>query len=202
MHQDSLDSPSLDQQYWDNRYQNGTASWDLQQVSPPLKNYIDQIQNKNLSVLIPGAGNAYEAKYLLEQGFTNITVLDIAPSVVASLQKQFENNPNIKIIEADFFQHMGQYDLILEQTFFCALPPSLRPQYAHKMHQLLKSGGKLAGLLFNKQFEVNPPFGGTALEYRKLFGELFEIKTMEACTNSISPRQGSELFIIFIQKKG
>jgi 2-keto-3-deoxy-6-phosphogluconate aldolase len=68
----------LDEQYWNNRYINNETGWDLRQVSPPLKAYFDQLENKNSSILIPGCGNAYEAIYLAEQGFTNITVIDIA----------------------------------------------------------------------------------------------------------------------------
>jgi hypothetical protein len=44
------------------------TGWDLGQVSPPLKAYIDQLTDKNLRILIPGCGNSYEAEYLLEKG--------------------------------------------------------------------------------------------------------------------------------------
>ena len=67
--------------------------------------------------------------------------------------KKFKNNPNIKIVLGDFFAHKGKYDLIIEQTFFCALPPTMRQKFVWKMHQLLADEGKLAGLLFNRAFE-------------------------------------------------
>jgi hypothetical protein len=44
----------------------------------PIKNYIDTLKDKDIAILIPGCGNTYEAAYLLEQGFTNVTVIDIA----------------------------------------------------------------------------------------------------------------------------
>ncbi|MBC7641686.1 MAG: thiopurine S-methyltransferase, partial [Flavobacterium sp.] len=31
----------LDQTYWDNQYKANATGWDLGQVSPPIKNYID-----------------------------------------------------------------------------------------------------------------------------------------------------------------
>jgi hypothetical protein len=43
--------------------------------------------NKDIAILIPGCGNTYEAAYLLEQGFTNVTVIDIAPTLVKILSK-------------------------------------------------------------------------------------------------------------------
>ena len=190
----SCDKP-LDQAYWDAQYKAKTTGWDLGQVSPPLKDYIDTLENKNSSILIPGCGNTYEAEYLLQKGFTNITVIDIAPTVVKVLQQKFAQNSNIKIIQGDFFLHQGSYDLILEQTFFCALPPTMRQKYVWKMHELLAKNGILAGLLFNRTFEVSPPFGGSKEEYESLFKSAFEFLKMEVSKNSITPRANSELFI-------
>jgi cyclopropane fatty-acyl-phospholipid synthase-like methyltransferase len=79
---------------------------------------------------------------------------------VAVLQEKFKNNSSIKIILGDFFDHQEKYDIIVEQTFFCALPPTMRQHYVSKMHSLLKSNGLLIGLLFNRSFEKSPPFGG------------------------------------------
>jgi hypothetical protein len=64
------------------------------------------------------------------------------------------------------------------------------------MHQLLRAGGYLAGVLFNRSFDGGPPFGGTKEEYQKRFEKYFRIIKMEICYNSIPPRAGSELFFI------
>jgi copper chaperone CopZ len=164
-------------------------------VSPPIQKFVDSIQDKNSAILIPGGGNSYEAEYLLQQGFTNITVIDIAPTLIAVLKQKFVNHPNINIILGDFFEHKGEYDWIIEQTFFCALPPTMRPKYVWKMHQLLAPKGKITGLLFNRDFEEGPPFGGDKVEYTNLFSGAFTIQKMEVCTNSVAPRANSELFI-------
>jgi methyl halide transferase len=176
----------LGQSFWNQQYKENTTGWDLGEVSPPLKAYIDQLTNKDLRILIPGCGNSYEASYLLQQGFTNITVIDIAPELVARLKNKFAGEPRIKIILDDFFRHEGQYDLVLEQTF-----------YAYKMQELLAPGGKLAGLLFSREFDqAGPPFGGSEGEYRTIFGKTFGIKTMTPCYNSFTKRRDTELFII------
>ena len=90
----------------------------------------------------------------------------------------------------------GNTTLYLNKLFFCALDPSLRENYAAKVHSILSPGGKLAGVLFNRQFEGGPPYGGTIEEYRKLFSPLFKIKTLEPCRNSIDPRKDTEAFVI------
>jgi len=195
----SCDKP-LDASYWESQYEAKKTGWDLGTVSPPIKAYIDNFVNKNFRILIPGCGNSYEAEYLIKKGFTNITVLDIAPTLVAVLQEKFKNKPEIQVILGDFFEHQGEYDLILEQTFFCALPPTLRQKYVLKMHQLLAKDGILAGLLFNRYFEFGPPFGGSQTEYKLLFKDAFDTIKMETAHNSIAPRANSELFFELIKK--
>jgi SAM-dependent methyltransferase len=184
----------LDAAYWEAQYKAKSTGWDLGIISPPIKTYIDKLENKNSSILIPGCGNTYEAEYLLQQGFTNITVIDIAPTLVTILKEKFKNNPNIQIILGDFFEQKGKYDLIIEQTFFCALLPVMRQKYVWKMHQLLADEGKVAGLLFNRAFDVSPPFGGSKKEYEQLFTSAFDFLIMDVCLNSIAPRANSELF--------
>lgn len=188
---------ALDKNFWNERYLTGTTGWDLGKVSDPIAAYVDQLTDKNLRILIPGCGNAYEAAYLAMKGFTDITLIDIAPELVKSISKQFEHVAAVKVVEGDFFEHQGTYDLILEQTFFCALDPSLRQQYVDHMHTLLSEKGKIAGVLFNKLFEQQgPPFGGLSEEYQQLFKSHFRIKALQPCYNSASPRAGSEVFII------
>lgn len=191
----------LTDKYWNNRYETNDFGWDLGEVSAPLKKYIEQLNNKNLKILIPGAGNAYEAELLYTLGFKNVFVLDFAEAPLQNIKKRLPDFPDSQLIQQDFFEHHGQYDLILEQTFFCAINPNLRQKYVKHMKTLLKPNGKLVGLLFNDVLNSDkPPFGGSKEEYEKLFPELFDIKKMEPCYNSIKPREGRELFILFQNK--
>lgn len=193
----------LDDQYWSERYVNQQTRWDIGDVAPALKNYFDQLSDKNLAILIPGCGNAHEAEYLLEQGFTDITLIDISEVLVNALQEKlriFIEKGFVEVIHQDFFQHSGSYDLIIEQTFFCAIDPSFRPNHANKMSELLKPKGKLVGLLFDCHFDGGPPFGGSKAEYQTYFEPYFELKVFEKCYNSIPPRAGNELFLIGLKK--
>lgn len=188
----------LSPEYWESRYKEQQTGWDIGKPSTPLADFIDGIPNKEASILIPGCGNSYEAEYLVDQGFTHVTVIDIAPSPVERLQQKIGNKA--KVLLQDFFEHKGQYDYILEQTFFCALDPSLRTAYVTKIKELLAEQGKLAGVLFNRQFEINPPFGGSKKEYEELFTKELQIIKMEECYNSILPRAGTELFFMATKK--
>lgn len=188
----------LNKDFWENKYANLETGWDTGGITEPLKFYIDGLKNKELSILIPGAGNGYEAEYLFQNRFKNVDVIDLAKRPLSNLKSRVPDFPDSQLIQGDFFELDKKYDLILEQTFFCALDPALRPAYAKKMSELLHSNGKLAGVIFDFALsETGPPFGGSREEYLRLFEPYFNIKTLEKCYNSIKPRMGNELFIIF-----
>lgn len=187
--------------FWDTQYREGNTKWDVGGVSTPLKEYFDQLTDKSAAILIPGAGNAYEAEYLDKLGFSNITVVDISPTVIQQFKERVTIFPENKIFNIDFFKLTGQFDLIIEQTFFCAISPSLRLEYAKKVASLLKPSGKLVGLMFDAPLNTNnPPYGGDCNEYRSYFNPFFDIQIMETSYNSISTRIGKEVFVKIIKK--
>lgn len=184
-------------EYWEQRWQQGQTGWDLQTVSPPIADYAGRLTNKNLRILIPGCGNAHEARFLIEHGFTNVTVIDIAPTPVDLLKEQMVDAINkgyLRVLCGDFFTHAETYDLILEQTFFCAILPEQRTAYASQMKKLLAPQGKLVGVLFNRMFDGGPPFGGTVQEYQTYFEPLFNKVTFTPCMISAAPRLGTEVW--------
>lgn len=191
----------LNSDYWENRYQNNDIGWDCGGITTPLKEYFNQLPDKNIKILIPGAGNGYEFEYLVNNGFTNVFVLDYAQTPIQNLKEKLPNVDDNFFIFGDFFDLENNFDLIVEQTFFCALDVNLRSKYVEKMHSLLKPNGKLIGLLFQFPLtEVGPPFGGSINEYQNLFSNYFTIKKLETAYNSIKPRKENELFFIFTKK--
>ncbi|MGB1205843.1 MAG: methyltransferase domain-containing protein [Chitinophagales bacterium] len=191
---------NLDKAYWQNRYEIADIGWDIGHISTPLKAYFDQLTDKKIKILIPGCGNAYEAEYLFQQGFEEVYILDWSQKALDNFNSRVPSFPSEHLIQSDFFRHEGKYDLIVEQTFFCALNPEKRKAYVQQMKALLYEKGRLAGLMFGVHFPKSPPYGGDKTEYEELFSPAFHIKTMEKCYNSIAPRQGSELFVQFINK--
>lgn len=191
----------LNKTYWNKRYLENDFGWDTGEITSPLKSYFDQLNTKELKILVPGAGNAYEAEYLHKGGFKNVFVLDFAEQALQNLLKRCSDFPKNHLIQSDFFDHESKYDLIIEQTFFCALQPNLRPKYALHCNRLLNTGGKLTGLLFNDVLNADkPPFGGNKDEYLTYFEPYFNVNTFELCYNSIKPREGRELFINLTKK--
>ena len=187
--------------FWEQKYENNKTGWDIGFISTPIKEYINQLKNKELQILIPGGGNSYEAEYLINNGFKFVNVLDIAAQPLKNIATRIPDFPKNNIIHQNFFEHNKTYDLIIEQTFFCALTPELRKNYVDKMYDLLNTNGKLVGLLFDFELtEEGPPFGGSLIGYIQLFYAKFDITVLEKCYNSIKQRQGRELFFIFEKK--
>lgn len=191
----------LNKEFWKEKYLLEETPWDAGSATTPITTFIDGLTNKNLRILIPGAGNGHEFEYLYHNGFKNVYALDITEEPLNNIKKRVPELPEKHLILQDFFELKDSFDLILEQTFFCALAPDLRPLYAKKTNEILSQKGQLAGVLFDFPLtESGPPFGGDTSEYIRLFEPFFEIKTLEPCYNSIKPRKDKELFIHFYKK--
>lgn len=186
----------LSEEFWSNRYKVGKTGWDLGQPSRPLVEYFDQLSDKNMRILIPGCGNAYEAEYLFNKGFQNVFIIDLSKEPLEAFKGRNPGFPSDQVICEDIFTHSGEYDLIVEQTLFCAIDPALRDKYIAKISTLLKEKGKYVGVLFDREFEGGPPYGGDKQEYSSYLSKYFEGVLLEPCTNSVAPRLGSELFMI------
>jgi methyl halide transferase len=188
--------------YWDQNYSSGNKiGWDIGYPSTPIKEYIDQLSDKNISILVPGAGNGYEVEYLFKNGFKQVHYMDFAPTAIENFKQRVPDFPEEQVITDDFFNHSGKYNLIIEQTFFSSLPKEKRIDYVQKIKSLLDENGKFMALLFIHDFgKDNPPFGGTETEYANLFRPCFNFIHFKTAYNSIKPRSGRELFLLLIKK--
>jgi hypothetical protein len=134
----------LDNEFWQSRYKNAETGWDIGFPSPTFVKYCENEERKDVKILIPGCGNGYEAKWLWEAGFSNVFLLDWAAEPLDQFAAENPSFPKNQLICEDFFAHRGRYELILEQTFFCAIDPSLRKNYVRNMFNLLAYKGRLS----------------------------------------------------------
>ncbi len=194
---DILPADPASPDFWEAQYKRDKQGWDLGYVSPPLKAYIDQLNDKTIRILVPGAGQGWEVKYLYEKGFHNVFYLDFSAEAVNRFKKNCPDFPCQNIINADFFQLNSKYDLVLEQTFLSSFAHSSWEKVAKMMYQILSDKGKYVGLFFNHDFYQDlPPFAAQAETYYTVFEPYFSFRTFKTAYNSIKPRSGREIFFI------
>ncbi|MGV7222326.1 MAG: methyltransferase domain-containing protein [Nitrospinales bacterium] len=189
-----------DEYDWQGLYEANDMRWDLGEVAPPFKKLLEAGKLPVGKVLIPGCGRGHEVMYLAQNGF-DVTGVDFAEGATSYLEKSLkERNLKGRVVHQNFFtlddRHTGVYDLVLEQTFFCAINPSLRPDYCQTVGRLLKPGGKLIGLFYNTGEEGGPPYNTTREEIESTFSKTFTILALEKTTLSIEKRMGKEWLVI------
>lgn len=195
-------SSPLTPDYWSDRYRDNRTGWDLGGANTELIGAFTTYVPADAKVLIPGAGRGHEAEALWRRGYRGVYVCDWAEEAFVTLRRSRFLPDDDRLLVADFFTLEGTYDAILEQTFFCAIPPEQRGRYVEQAAALLEDGGKWIGVLFDRAFESGPPFGGTKEEYRSLFSEHFEIELLGRFGGSVGPRRGAELLGVMTPERG
>ena len=181
---------------WQRHYEENDLGWDLGQVAPPFVKLWQEEKLPLGKVLVPGCGRGHEVVFLAENGF-DVTAIDFSSGAVTYLKNALKKrNLEGRILHQDFFSldesHEGVYDLVLEQTFFCAIPPRQRQDYVLKVSRMLKPGGMLVGLFYHTDKQGGPPYNTTREDIETHFSENFEIQELDKTSLSSEQRKGKE----------
>ena len=188
--------------FWENIYKNDDAGWDLGGPTPVFVKISSILKPKKLCII--GCGRGYDAVMFAKNNF-DVTAVDFAPSAVTSLRiLARENKVIINVLEEDIFSLASQYDnhfdYVIEQTCFCAIHPNKRAEYEKLVYRILKTNGKLIGLWFPLDKNINeggPPYGTTVEEVKSLFKDRWILESEEFPKDSIKPRKSREKLLIF-----
>ena len=192
------------QEDWQRHYDEGDLGWDLGHVAPPFVDFLESNAIFPCKTLVPGCGRGHEVIFFGENGF-DVTAVDYSIGAVNHLNSvTLERKLNIRVLNLDFFEldstHDRFYDLLIEQTFFCAISPSQRPLYVETVARILKKGGMIVGLFYHTGQEGGPPFNTTRQDIIKHFSGLFEIRELTQAKNSAEKRKDKEWLAILIKK--
>ncbi|RZM82197.1 methyltransferase domain-containing protein [Leptolyngbya iicbica] len=198
----SADRDPLSADFWEGRYQNGTARWDLGKPAPALVDLLTSSDGPQPGrAVVLGSGSGHDAVLFAQHGF-EVTGVDFAPAAIAAASQRAANAQ----VAVDWLQHnifdlvptyAQQFDYVVEHTCFCALEPNLREPYVQLVHQLLKPGGQLIGVFFTHSRPGGPPFGSQPDELRRLFGPHFELRHLAVTPHSVRDRLGEEHLGLF-----
>ena len=184
-------------EFWENRYQQETAFWDLGQAAPP---FVSLLQSSAAPapgrIAVLGCGRGYDALLFAAHGF-EVIGFDFAPSAIAAATAQAKaTGSTAKFYQQDIFalptEFAHWFDYVLEHTCFCAISPEQRPAYVNLVHSLLRPAGELIGLFWTHSRPGGPPYGSTPAEIEQCFAPNLVAFSLVPVTNSIAARQGEE----------
>ncbi len=187
---------------WDDRYRERNTPWDLGGPTPVFLRLIRAGTIPKGRLLVPGAGRGYDAIAFAQAGY-EVTALDFSPLASEALRASAEAaGVALDVRVGDFFEAEGEYDAAMEYTFYCAIAPELRTAYRDRMARLIRPGGLLFGLFFplREKDPEGPPFKVSIEEIKRSFGECFELVCEEMPEDSIKPRKGNEVLMIWRRK--
>ena len=187
-------------QFWEGLYKEGKMPWDFGGVPFRLSSFIDS-QESPKSVLIPGCGSAYEAKFLADKGFY-VKAVDISKAAIERASEIIGDTNNVDLEVADFFDlKESEFDFIYERAFLCSFNPDLRASFVEHCSRLLSDKGRIFGFYFvDEERESGPPFPIEAKALKKLMSCLFDLVEDEVVEDGLDVFGGKERWQVW-QKK-
>lgn len=185
-----------DPNYWQGRYEEGSAHWDLG-APPPVVMRLAREFATPVKVLVPGAGSGHDAFGWARAGHET-TAFDFAPAAVDRARGlAVEQGLAVDLAVADAFalpaDWRGRFDVVFEQTLLCAIDPARRGEYVDAMADVLAPGGSLLAVLWNHGNSGGPPYDLTPEIVRPLLATRFEVDAMEPLAPGEHPRAGQFL---------
>ena len=109
-------------EYWEERYQKDKEQFDWYQRYSGVKDMITQFIQPNYQILMLGCGNSKMSEEMFEDGYRNITNVDISFTVIKQMQELYkEKYPEMlfKQMDARNLQFEdGTYDAIIDKACF------------------------------------------------------------------------------------
>ncbi|KAM0747155.1 S-adenosyl-L-methionine-dependent methyltransferase [Meredithblackwellia eburnea MCA 4105] len=150
---------------WEKMWQEQTTPWDASGIQPALKDLVengwakvgvdwsDLASGGEGKALVPGCGRGYDVLYLASKGFQAVGA-DISATAIAAAREHYASQhsppPTVTFEQVDFFKDLPEafYSLAYDYTFFCAIPPSMRSEWAKAYAKTIRPGGVLITLMW------------------------------------------------------
>ncbi len=188
---------------WEARYQAGDMPWEKGGPSPALLEYLAANPPPAGAILVPGCGLGHDVR-ALSRPDNEVTGIDIAPSAIHAAQAFPKTGRENYLLENLFDlppQMRARFDWVCEHTCFCAIDPSLRPQYVRGVAAALKPGGHLLAIFYLDPGHDGdgPPHGVTLAELDSLFAGAFSLVREWLPTAAYSGREGREWMRLLVR---
>ncbi|TPX58178.1 thiopurine S-methyltransferase [Powellomyces hirtus] len=171
---------------WSTHWETSNTPWDHARAPPATVALLQsgQIPAGNGRVLVPGCGRGYDAFAAAEhlKGVTEVVGMDTAEVATEEARKVQQTVPSdsanlVTFQTGDFFTYKPPqpYDVVIDHTFLCAMPPVIRDDWARKMAEVLAVGGRLVTYMYPlASHEGGPPYALSLDLYDQLLLKYFD----------------------------
>lgn len=201
-----IDSPSIESsQFWTDIYTSEeNPGWNLNSPAEAFKDMLPRLKLPKSRILVLGAGEGHDAAFFAEAGHV-VTAVDFSKEAIARGRKKYGHLSNLNFYEENIFQLPQEwnfsFDIVVEHTCFCAIPPDKRNELVRLYRRMLHEEGQLMAVFFAMEKRSGPPYGSTEWEIRKRTEAGFHYLFWGRLRNSLERRMGRELFVLAKKKK-
>ncbi len=199
-------------EFWNVRFDANFTPWDQRSVPQCLRDYLAAqpvlyAPTAPPKVLIPGCGAANEVKHFIDCGWAP-TAIDFSPAAVALARAQLGPLAS-HVRHADFFGDTivpGDFEVIYERAFLCALPRTMWADWARRVTELLPllnargEAGRLIGFFVEDDSPRGPPFGLKSGELDELLSPAFTRVQIIKPADSIPVFAGKESWQVWARR--
>lgn len=190
--------------YWVNVYKTeGQPGWDLQAPAPAFIDMLPRLKMPKSRVLVLGCGEGHDAALFAEAGHV-VTAVDFSAEGIKRGQEKYKHLSNLHFFQENIFnlpqEWNHSFDLVVEHTCFCAIPPNQRKNLVKIWRRMLHEEGQIMAVFFSMLKRAGPPYGSSEAELRALMIKEFQFLFWGRWRKSVTSRQGKELFILAKKK--
>lgn len=197
------DSKISNSKFWSERYVEQRTEWDLNAPSPCLVWALQKFKLPKMRVAVLGCGKGHDAAHIARLGHKT-TGFDFSSEAIQAAKNEYSGIPavdsNIEWICEDVFnlneRYLGQFDLVLDHTMYCAIDPLRRDQLVNLWSKLLAPQGQILGIFFIMPRPQGPPYGSTEEEIQTRIRKKFRKDFWERSRVSEPKRLGKELIVL------
>jgi SAM-dependent methyltransferase len=186
--------------FWVDFYaKEGQPNWDLQ---APARAFVDMLPRMKLPksrILVLGAGEGHDAALFAEAGHV-VTAVDFSSEGIHRGRERYGHLRNLRFVQENIFNLPSDwnhsFDIVIEHTCFCAIPPEQRKDLVTLWRRLLHEEGQLMGVFFAMLKRAGPPYGSSEHEIRYYLEKYFQFLFWGRWRDSLPRRQARELFVL------
>lgn len=158
---------TLNQNFWQERFDSGLTPWDRSGASPQLLRWLNSGDLAPCRIAVPGCGKGWEVAELAKRGFDVIGIDYTAGAVKEATANLAAQTLTADIVQADVLTYTPKtlLDAVYEQTCLCALDPDHWVAYVAQLTRWIRPGGFLYALFMQvdrpgarEGLKEGPPF--------------------------------------------